>query len=279
MCLSPNYVKRYVGGYGEIQLRFYDSFAEWSQDMLHSNNLDAFFTLPCGKCAECNEQYSNEWAWRVMCELKSWNEKDCCFITLTYANSPGSLVPNDLQLFIKRLRKKIEPKKLRYFACGEYGSKGLRPHYHLVIFGYRPDDLKFLKKTDKNQIIFTSEKLSDIWKNGFVSVGDVSQFSAKYCAKYMQKINDIPDSYVKPFTRCSTKPGLGLNYFMDHKEEFLKTDEIYFNGVKQHIPRYYLRKVECTHDLSDLRALRKVKANLLYKDINNQKYERLKRIT
>lgn len=275
MCLNPNYVRRYIDPNGQVQIRFYECFADWKSDKTDDIN---FFTLPCGKCAECCEQYSNEWAWRVQCELKSHDEKDCCFLTLTYASSPGTLVPEDLQLFIKRLRRRIEPNKLRYFACGEYGSKGQRPHYHLLLFGYRPDDLKVLKKTEKNQIIYTSDELSSIWNKGFCSVGNVSGFSAKYCAKYMQKLNDLPDNYVKPFTRASTKPGLGLDYFMQHKDEFIKTDEIYFNGRKQHIPRYFLRKVEVENDLSSLREGRKTKARLLYKDINNQKYERLTNI-
>lgn len=274
MCLNPKYVKFYFDtSTGERKLKFYDCFADWN---FENDNSDNFTTLPCQVCAECCEQYSNEWSWRVMCELESWPKDKCCFITLTYKDTNGSLVPRDLQLFIKRLRKSIAPEKLRFFACGEYGSKGLRPHYHLILFGYVPKDLYFLKYTSKKQKIYSSSSLEAIWSHGFVSVGDVNQYSAKYSAKYMQKLQKIPNDFVPPFTRMSTKPGLGLNYFIDNKEKFLETDKIFFNGKYQHIPRYFLRKCCTEQDIVNIKAVRKNKADLLYSaDMINHKYDEL----
>ena len=48
------------------------------------------------------------------------------FITLTYApeNYPknGSVSPREMQLFLKRLRRLVEPVQLRYYLVGEYGD-------------------------------------------------------------------------------------------------------------------------------------------------------------
>ena len=108
--------------------------------------IDGF--LSCGKCVECQMNYSNSWALRCVQEMKY--HKIACFVTLTYneKNLPQHGVDkNEIQKFIKRIRK--DNNKLRYFACGEYGSKGLRPHYHLIFFGFVPPDLIPLWKDEK----------------------------------------------------------------------------------------------------------------------------------
>lgn len=217
-------------------------------------------TIPCGNCFECCQEYSKEWSFRIMNECSLYT--DNCFITLTYKNNPIDLQPRDLQLFIKRLRKKISPKKIRYFACGEYGSKKGRPHYHLIIFGWRPNDLvEFFE--DKGSIIYKSKMVEDIWQNGFISVGDVSQESAKYCAKYMQKMLQKSSSFkVPPFVRMSLKPGIGTNWFLNNLK-CLNTDKIYSNGFYIKIPRYYLKKAEeYGFSIQKLKELRKLKAKL-----------------
>lgn len=233
MCLRPFSLKRAYSDVGMCppQLRFL-----WKDDI----------ELPCGKCVECVQQYSREWAFRCALEASCWPEN--CFVTLTYAVDPVSLVPEHLQRFLKRLRDKEKPRMIRFFACGEYGSKGMRPHYHLILFNYKPKDLIFFKRTKKGEKIYTSASLSKLWGNGFVSVGDVSLQSAKYCAKYMQKLNPLPppsmtDGVVlhPAFTRMSNRPGIG--FFAINPESVL-TDKIYVNGQHMHIPRYFLKVLE-----------------------------------
>lgn len=84
--------------------------------------------VPCGQCIGCRLNRSRGWAVRGQCEASLYAHN--CFITLTYADknlhyTPSGL-PNlhrrDITLFLKRLRKKY-PHKIRYFGCGEYGSK------------------------------------------------------------------------------------------------------------------------------------------------------------
>ena len=57
-----------------------------------------------------------------------------CFFTLTYddENVPAdySVKLSDWQKFIRRTRKRIGLKGLRFAGGGEYGELGLRPHYH-----------------------------------------------------------------------------------------------------------------------------------------------------
>lgn len=81
----------------------------------------------CGTCAECMAEKANNWLVRNYYEEKAHEKK--CFITLTYAKNPKILIKKHLQDFIKRLRKKLEPIKIRYFGCGEYGTLKGRPHF------------------------------------------------------------------------------------------------------------------------------------------------------
>lgn len=212
-----------------------------------------YIRVPCGKCTECQENYSREWAFRCVQEASFYPQS--CFCTLTYSDNPVMLVKKDLQDFIKRLRRRLEPLKIRYFACGEYGSKGLRPHYHIMIFGWKPDDLIEFHKDNRGNMIYLSPMLADCWigqkdpntglypnpRAGFCSVGDITISSAKYCAKYMQKFQELPENFVKPFILMSRKPGLGFNAICVSD---LNTDSIIINGERIQVPRYYLKKLE-----------------------------------
>ena len=65
------------------------------------------------------------------------------FVTLTYDDNQVPMNDNadlilykpDLQNFLKRLRKRKDGERIRYFAVGEYGTQSGRPHYHLCLFG------------------------------------------------------------------------------------------------------------------------------------------------
>lgn len=201
--------------------------------------------VPCNKCVECAIQYSNVWSYR--CMLESTLHKDNCFITLTYNedNLPvgASLKKRDFQLFMKRLRKYLSrfAIKIRFFACGEYGKKHNRPHYHAIIFGWQPADLIYYKTDKKGEKLYLSDTLAKIWDKGFISVGSLSLTTCKYCAKYMTKALDFNKGVEKPFTLMSNKPGIGLNAV--NWQDVLATDKIYFNGHYIITPRYYLEHI------------------------------------
>lgn len=232
---------------------------------LYYNNYESIelLELPCGKCIECLNDYSTEWAYRLMnecaCHLSS------CIITLTYEKTNGELNKRDLQLFLKRLRRRIEPLKIRYFACGEYGSKGLRPHFHIIVFGWCPNDLVFLKKTPKGSILFDSDFVRTIWNKGFISVGNVSLESCKYSAKYLQKLNKIDGKKIQPFICMSLKPGIGFKYAIENVVDILKEDKIYIEGHYKKTPRYYLKVYErLGYDLKKIKDTRK-KRSVIFK--------------
>lgn len=206
----------------------------------------------CGNCIECLQEKSEEWAFRIMLEKR--HHKEACFVTLTYAETDGNLHKRDLQLFLKRLRKHISPVKIRYFACGEYGSKGRRPHYHLIIFGWKPAD-GFLWRENRGTRLYRSPTLERLWKAGFSSFGDISFHSAKYCAKYLQKLNDPPGDNIEPFVCMSNRPGIGFDSI---SPEVAKTDRVYVEGRYIKAPRYWIKVLEREGvDLTDLKRIRR----------------------
>jgi hypothetical protein len=179
--------------------------------------------VPCGMCIDCKLEKARQWADRCIHESKMHAEN--CFITLTYKEIPkdASLSKVDLQLFIKRLRKKFaypgkmpvfddagrlqyytspfkkykyrfgqvktQPayKTIRYYACGEYGPITYRPHYHLCIFGVDFPD-KYLWSTSKaGYPIYRSDLLESLWTLGYSSIGPVTEETAGYTARYILK--------------------------------------------------------------------------------------------
>jgi hypothetical protein len=157
---------------------------------------------PCTKCMPCRFNRRRMWTHRIL--LETMKHSDTCFLTLTYDDqhlpSGGSLVPRDIQLFIKRLRKAIHPIKLRYFFVGEYGDNSSRPHYHAALFGISPLFAKIVQET---------------WNKGHVMLGDLNLHSAQYIAGYtVKKMTSKDDKRLNfnqhpEFARMSLKPGIG----------------------------------------------------------------------
>lgn len=195
-----------------------------------------FSYVPCGKCVECRMKRAKEWAYRVTLESSLYLQN--CMITLTYNEDnlpPGqTLSIRDYQLFLKRLRKHLEPQRIRYFLCGEYGSKNGRPHYHVIIFNYYPQDAYYFYTDQKGVDLYRSPTIEKLWNKGFVTVGNVTFDTAKYCTLYMQK--PPTDGRLKPFVRMSRRPGIGFG-IVDPK--WLQSDKIYLNGKYIRLPRYF----------------------------------------
>jgi hypothetical protein len=208
--------------------------------------VDRPIDLPCGKCMGCRVKYSISWALR--CVHESQDHEHNSFITLTYDDDHlpkgGTLVKKHFVDFMKRLRRKLEPTKIRYFMCGEYGDKFQRPHYHALIFGYDfPDKVEF--KYRKNSILYTSDELAELWPFGFVTVGELTYESASYTAQYATKkirgelADQIYGDRVHPYITMSRNPGLGTNYFNKYKKELFQHDSIVHNGRSFPLPRFY----------------------------------------
>lgn len=225
--------------------------------------------VSCGKCLECLQQHANEWSHRIVDECKHHEQN--CFITLTYNedNKPadGSVSRRELQLFLKRFRKAVGV-PIRFFACGEYGKKALRPHYHLIVFGWYPPDAVFWERDRKGVDLFRSPLLEKCWQKGFSSVGAVTIDSAKYCAKYLQKLQKLPDGLVKSFVQMSLRPGIGFDSI---SAKSLDGDRIYHNGKSCKVPRYYLKVLERDgHDLTAFKERRQLVGAMREKTIDLQ---------
>lgn len=128
------------------------------------------------------------------------------FVTLTYNEESdiGTLVPDHLQKWLKRVRRNAGP--CRFFGVGEYGSRTSRPHYHIALFGLG---------------LAHQELLEDAWSDGkthlsrgYVHVGDLTLQSAAYVAGYTCKklVDGSDDRFVgkgREFARMSLRPGIG----------------------------------------------------------------------
>ncbi len=206
---------------------------------------DKLMKLPCGSCLSCKLDYSRTWSLRICLEANKY--KSNCFVTLTYdeAHVPERASKRDFQLFIKRLRKFVGY-KIRYFGCGEYGSKEKRFHMHIIIFNYDFTDRKFYKRSKGGFLLYTSDILSRLWTYGISTVQDVTLETAGYVARYSMKKQFDKSTPGDEFILMSRKPALGLE---DFKYDIYETDKIYFRG-KHKVPRIYDKYAEASFNPS-----------------------------
>lgn len=220
---------------------------------------------------------------------------DNCFITLTYneENLPigRTLVLEDFQKFMKRLRFSLEPKIIRFFHCGEYGEQRGRPHYHALIFNHDFGDKKLWKI--QNEIpLYTSDELSSHWPQGFSSLGAITFQSASYVARYaMKKItgNLAADHYqwVSPetgeifnrkpeYTTMSRMPGLGKSWYNYYKwTDAYDHDMVVLKGREMRPPKYYDRLFEHEHP-KQMEEIKNKRAKIALKQEANNTPERLR---
>lgn len=227
--------------------------------------------IPCNQCIGCRLERSRQWAIRICHEKQFHNES--CFITLTYDNEHipenESLCQEHMTLFLKRLRKKLEPLKIRYFYCGEYGSKTQRPHYHLCLFGYSFQSDRKVYKCTSTGILYISKTLQDLWSYGYAPFGDLTFESAAYTARYiLKKVTGDPAAehygLKKPEFICmSRRPGIGADWFEKYSKDVYPKDFITIKqGIKCRPPRYYdkLYKEDHCEELYEIKQRRKENA-------------------
>lgn len=193
-----------------------------------------YISIPCGRCIGCRLDYSRTWADRCMLEAE-YHENNY-FLTLTYDNdnlpecrtgSPvHSLSKRDVQLFMKKLRRRFPNDRIRYFGCGEYGSKSMRPHYHLLLFGCPLEDLQLFKRDlDNNYLYFISDTIRDCWDYGNHLITELTWETCAYTARYIVKKQkgigaEIYEkyNYEPEFVLMSRKPGIARQWYEDHKD-------------------------------------------------------------
>jgi len=196
------------------------------------------------------------WASRMMHEA-SLHEHNS-FITLTYADDSlppdGSLAPDDVTLFIKRLRKKLKGKKILYYYCGEYGENLSRPHYHIALFNHDFHTDRLPHRQTQSGTVYRSDTLEQLWPHGYSEIGNLEYDSARYVAGYIQKkvtgkkatehytpINNsggfLP--LYPELARMSRKPAIGLKWLEKYSSDIYNYDVCTVGTKQLRPPPYY----------------------------------------
>lgn len=233
-----------------------------------------------------------------------------CFLTLTYApenlKSP-KLQYEDFQLFSKALRtylleetqKKIFPNlprsarrklwnklpkssrdfhypKIRILVAGEYGDKTKRPHWHAIVFNWRPNDAQKAYQNDRGDISYTSAVLTSLWPHGKADFGDVTFESAGYVARYaLKKLSHGKDGEHE-FDPISHRSNfIGKTWIEKNWKDVFHNGFLVFKRgdryIKTSIPRYYEKWLKEKMPTEWRRYVTEVKLPLIEKAILKEK--------
>jgi len=230
----------------------------------------------------------------LRCMHESQMHEENCFITLTYDDEhlpkDHSLDVSHWQKFAKRLRKKVGP--FRFYHCGEYGDKTLRPHYHACLFGMGFRDKKKFKKNKRGEWLFSSELLDKTWEQGFTTVGALTYESAEYVTRYILK-NITGDMAEDEYTRTDkesgkvfqVKPpyvtmsrggrkkgagGIGASWLDKFHSDVYPSDEVVVSGRRFRPPRFYDEQLD-GEVLEQLKRKRLRAADLRKEDLSPER--------
>lgn len=118
-------------------------------------------------------------------------------------NHVAILWTEDLQLFIDRLRAYIKKQygtEVRYFACGEYGTNSLRPHWHIVLFHDSPR----LRCAFENVYVYPNSTRqnprecayslfeSSLWQFGDITTTPTDGHASSYLSGYLNQSSSLP---------------------------------------------------------------------------------------
>lgn len=215
-----------------VQLLKWRSLDYWTAyDLVHGDA--QLMRLPCGTCVGCQMSRGREWAFR--CELEFNEHQETCWTTLTYNDDhlPPTLRKRHLSGFLKRLRARLHPQRVRFFASGEYGERGGRPHYHAILFG-----------------MSDSPEIQGAWPYGHVKTFPLSKALIAYTAGYVSKkvgLRELEEErldpttgelyqHQPPFILMSRRPGIGHQARDTFANSWRKQTQ--YNGATIPVPRY-----------------------------------------
>lgn len=203
--------------------------------------------VPCGECYGCRMKQARDWAIRQSLEASQYENN--YFLTLTLDDEHLTWTPDGMPTlekdriskFMNSLRKVVERETgedgIKFFGCGEYGSRNGRPHYHINVMncdllgaGF---DLDKPQATGSKAITWQSERLEKLWGRGICRVGVVTPQSAGYVSRYVVKKLKKDDAslydelgIVPEYQVMSRKPGLGRTYYNNNRDQIYSQDRI-----------------------------------------------------
>lgn len=260
--------------------------------------------VPCGQCIGCRLDHSRMWADRITLEAMQYPDGYNWWITLTYDDDhvpisdkgTQTLCKKDLQDWIKRLRRQLEYHQghtgLRFYACGEYGTHTLRPHYHVCIFN-APLQMQGVEAQNSfGDLMYHCDMIYDTWDKGHNVVTDLTwqtaAYTARYCTKKYKGVDK--DKYanaglVPEYAVMSRRPGIAGAYCDNHAGDIYSNDSIILPAQrgKSHIstpPRYFDNRFATIDPvrLAEAKELRSQRAQMLkaarerYTDIPEELY-------
>lgn len=202
----------------------------------------------CRKCLPCRLNIARDKA------IRAWHEskihENCIFLTLTYdedhLESPR-LIYEHWQKFAKDLRARVgssPDKRISLMVTGEYGEEKKRPHWHALVFNYRPSDARHKYTSDRGDDVFESDYLHSIWRRGSAEFGAVTLESANYVARYAAKKlvhGKDQDHDFHPIHKTSSKNAIGKRWIEKNYKHTLENGFIVLpDGTPSRIPRYYV---------------------------------------
>lgn len=208
--------------------------------------------VPCGKCVGCRLEYSRQWANRCVLESVVHPESTNWFLTLTIDDDHlilgkegfATVHFDDVSEFMKRLRDRWDHQHgvssgIRFYACSEYGDTTMRPHYHMLVFGLPLYDLELYKTTGNGDVLYKSMELTELWKQGYVVVGEFNWNTAAYTARYVMKKQTGKDAakyealgIERENVRMSRRPGIAKPFYEANVNSIYDLDEIVLPSTK-----------------------------------------------
>lgn len=300
--------------------------------------IDDLQLIPCGQCMECRIKKSKDLAQRALAESLCHEENYFLTLTYDDEHLPirncvsrltgdvgvySYLEREHLDKFVKDLRRWIDyhcdGSTFMCFPCGEYGSETGRAHFHAILFGIplaKYGNIEVVKDVHFNGRTYsylTSPVIEKIWGKGFITLAEVNYETCAYVSRYVTKkmIGRSEDEYqylcselgVPPqpreFHGAPKRPGMGLRFYQEHKDEIYKLDEIILPGGKKLQPcEYYDKKYDLDNPehlkaIKDARKQRAALSNMnkyfgctgeqveasekVHKEVSERRFKRLKR--
>lgn len=228
----------------------------------------------CRVCGMCREDLVNDWVGR--CRAEAETSAHTFFVTLTYGqddkyggaedNLPAKKLDyGHIRNYMMLLRKwtaldalgntiprVVEKTRIRYFAVGEYGSKG-RAHWHLLIFceGRMPPNIQLSERGGPDiRFMHDHQGGLPLWPWGWSHWRLAEVTHMRYAIGYMAKGDDVWSGTEKRYG-LSIKPPLGDEFFRRRAKAIVSAglvprdcfyefpDVLYGKGPSKGLPRRF----------------------------------------